>query len=248
METLGTVGTATIIATGPNTATLVMNPPGSTGSAGVGGAAAGAGGGTGVTHHPHPHHPGAPPPPTLTAPTQAEVISDGTQSYVSVTTTNGGQAYITAEQYESLQAQLQQQQQQHSQQQHQQQHGVEEEDAEIEASEEKADHEASLQVAEQSATETSGRDAVYDLTPEVSSERGYSLTTTQNPAEPGIVTSTDLNSPPQEEEEEEKDSEEAEVIGNDGKDRKHVSGSHVYKTPRGLLFASAAEVLKSSSS
>ena len=220
MDGLGTVGTATIIATGPGTATLVMNHPGTSGG----------GGG-----HLHPHH-------------GAEVISDGNTSYVSVATSNGGQAYITAEQYEALQAQIAaSQQQQHQQQQQQQQHREETEGLHDVDNKEQ---EASLQVAEQEGVQTetgnSGRTAVYSL-PEVSSGRGYSLTTTQNPAEPGIITSTDLNSPPQEEEEEDKDSEEAEVGEDDGKDRKHVGG-HVYKTPRGLLLATAAEVLKSSTS
>ena len=221
MDGLGTVGTATIIATGPGTATLVMNHPGTPGG----------GGG-----HPHPHH-------------SAEVISDGNTSYVSVPTANGGQAYITAEQYESLQAQMAASQQQQQQQPQQQQQSREETAGLHEVGDN--EQETSLQVAEQEGlqheTESSGRSAVYNLPQEVASGPGYSLTTTQNPAEPGIVTSTDLNSPPQEEEEEDKNSEEAEVGEEDGKDRKHVGGQ-VYKTPRGLLLATAAEVLKSSTS
>ena len=218
MDGLGTVGTATIIATGPGTATLVMNHPGASGGGG--------------SHQHQPHH-------------GAEVISDGTTSYVSVPTTNGGQAYITAEQYESLQAQMAASQQQQQQQQDQREgtEGLHSVGDKVQG--------ASLQVAEQEdlqhATGSSGRSDVYNLPPEVTSGRGYSLTTTQNPAEPGIVTSTDLNSPPQAEEEEDKESGEAEVGEDDGKDRKHVGG-HVYKTPRGLLLATAAEVLKSSTS
>ena len=199
MDGLGTVGTATIIATGPNTATLVMN---------------------------HGNH--------------SEVISDGNTSYVSVPTTNGGQAYITAEQYESLQAQMAASQ---NQGQHQGE-GVEQ----LQGGGGQKEQPGNLQVTEQGLQPVAGPanrtadPSVYNLAPEVSSERGYSLTTTQNPAEPGIVTSTDLNSPP---EEEDKDSEEAEVAEDDGKENKQ--GGQVYKTPRGLLLATAAEVLKSSS-
>ena len=192
MDGLGTVGTATIIATGPNTATLVMSQG-----------------------------------------NQGEVISDGNTSYVSVPTTNGGQAYITAEQYESLQAQMaasQQQEQGTEQLQQKEQPG-------------------NLQVTEQGLQPVAGSagratdPSVYNLAPDVGSERGYSLTTTQNPAEPGIVTSTDLNSP---QDEEDKDSEEADVADDDGKESTKQVGQ-VYKTPRGLLLATAAEVLKSSS-
>ena len=197
-----------------------MNHPGASGS----------GGG----HQHHPHH-------------GADVISDGTTSYVSVPTTNGGQAYITAEQYGSLQAQMAASQQQQQQQQQQEQR---EGNEGLHSVDDKG-QEASLQVVEQEDLQhsngSSGRSEVYNLSPEVTSGRGYSLTTTQNPAEPGIITSTDLNSPPQEEEEEDKESGEAEVGEDDGKDRKHVGG-HVYKTPRGLLLATAAEVLKSSTS
>ena len=215
MDGLGTVGTATIIATGPGTATLVMNHPGASGGGG--------------SRQNHPHH-------------GVEVISDGTTSYVTVPTTNGGQAYITAEQYESLQAQMAASQQQQQQQQQQQREGTEGLHSVGDKEPEVAEQEDL-----QHSTGSSSRNEVYNLPPEVTPGRGYSLTTTQNPAEPGIVTSTDLNSPPQEEEEEDKESGEAEVGEDDRKDRKHVGG-HVYKTPRGLLLATAAEVLKSSTS